>query len=755
MENRCHNSKTLLTQQWHTSPTIGRCHTTCHWQVPHKGGNNMKIKRWPRSLEWARTYLGEFLTDRPCGFHAELMADLENREKRLIARVAPRGHGKSILAGLAFPLWCICERKRKNIVIITHEQGLATQFVRDIRNELETNEAIIGEYGDLCEEDWGIEPQGQEDRERESGPPAAAGKLRRGDAENSAERRTMNREKAGSAADPAAADSAPAIGRCHTNHRVGNPVIQDTGCKPVPQKEEAENAKREVCATQNLKSTADTAVAHVDRGKVGKWESGNGGPRKSRGKWTEEKFTTATGITVQAKGVGASFRGVRVGAERPDLIICDDIEKDEHVETAEGRAKLEHWLRHVVMPALALGGRLLVLGSMLHWDSLLASLGDRGKWKGWDYRVYRALETINRTAEARRREGGERVERVGNPGKQDTGFKPVPQDAPAVGGCHTSPAIGRCHNSPTDGRCHTSPTDGRCHTSPAIGRCHTSSNKSHSGYRALWEGRWPVERLLEERERIGTRAFEQEYQGRPVDDTTRVFRPEWLQRYDVSELVDERLTTVMAVDPATGASAGDYFALWVGSIDAATGVIYTRELRLARVGIVEQVRMIVEAWERWRPVKIGIETTAYQVALKQVLDDLSRREGRYMVIEGISTTTNKRARIEGSSVFYENGTMRMPAVLSAEVEAQFLHYPRGSHDDAPDVCAMGIEVARAMRGRSGKIEVMTPSMRAAQLGAHERWMELRGEAARAAGSDANGGGIYWDETRADNRREGW
>jgi hypothetical protein len=44
------------------------------------------------------------------------------------------------------------------------------------------------------------------------------------------------------------------------------------------------------------------------------------------------------------------------------------------------------------MPALAPGGQLLVLGSLLHYDSLLANLRDRRHFPHWDYAVYRALE---------------------------------------------------------------------------------------------------------------------------------------------------------------------------------------------------------------------------------------------------------------------------------------------------------------------------------------------------------------------------
>jgi hypothetical protein len=469
----------------------------------------------PAPLRWAIRFLSDYFTDDPCRFHVELMEVLADPKKRLIARVAPRGHAKSTCAALAYPLWCLCEQKRRNIVIVTHESSLARQFVRDIRTELECNERILAKYGDLC-----------------------------------------------------------------TAGSIGVPPVVTAGTK----------ARRHE-GTQR---------------------------RRPKRKWAAGMFTTTTGVTVQAKGTGAGLRGLRTGPHRPDLIICDDLEKDEHVESPEQRRKLEDWLRRVVMPALSPDGQLLVLGSLIHYDSLLANLRDRQRFPRWDYAVYRALE-------AERGSDGE--------------FQRV----------------------------------------------------------ALWPARWPVEKLDLERERIGTRAFEQEYQANPVDDSRRVFRPEWLRRYDPSELVPERLVTLIAVDPATGVTDGDYFALWVGSVDTATGVIYTRRLSLERIGVVDQIKRIIAAFEEWRPVKIGIETVAYQVALKQILEEEGRRRGLYLPLVPIQTTANKRARIEGSSPFYENGLFRLPPVLDPEIERQFLHFPKTRHDDGPDVCAMGIELARSLR----------------------------------------------------------
>ena len=502
----------------------------------------------PPLLTWAREFLPHYFGDQPADFHRELMANLVAPQRRLIARVAPRGHAKSTCAALAYPLWCACTGHRKNVVIITHEASLARQFVQDIRTELETNERIIAAHGELF-------------------------------------RATADSESGVSSEDA-----------CESPKKRKSESATKRGA----------SAKKSAAARKSVKRASPKRAARVARTTR----------RPRRTAWTRDKLITTTGVTIQAKGVGASLRGTRVGPQRPDLIICDDIEKDETIATPDGRRKLENWLLRVVMPALAPKGQLVILGSLIHYDSLLANLRDRTRFPRWDYRVYRALE----------------FERIGDE------YYPKP----------------------------------------------------------LWPGRWSVQRLNEERERVGTLAFEQEYQANPIDDSLRPFKPEWLQRYDESELVDERLITLMAVDPATGVEGGDFFAIWIGSVDIATGVIYTREILLERIGFVEQVKRIMAAFERWRPLKVGIETTAYQTALKDILEHNSRERNIYMPLVGLNPVRSKRARIEASAPFYENGTMRLPRALPPEVESQFLGFPRAKHDDAPDVCVMGIELARTL-----------------------------------------------------------
>jgi predicted phage terminase large subunit-like protein len=556
----------------------------------------------PDLLAWAREMLPEYFECDSAPFHAELFDDLAHSDKRLIARVAPRGHAKSTCASLAYPLWCICEQKRRNIVIITHTAELARQFLRDIRTELETNPRIRARYGDLCRPTTDPEPSAEPDASLETSPPAEKPKRKTAKSSNRA------------AASPARSVKRPAS---HANRTKSSPARRKSTL-PTATQSAAARAARTSPAKLAKKTAAQGTSARAARSAAA----------PSRRRWSSVAFTTTTGITVQARGVGAQLRGTRVGAHRPDLIICDDIEHDQQVESPAGREKLELWLRRVVMPAMHPQGRLIVLGSLLHYDSLLANLANPKKFPGWDHRVYRAIE------------------------------------------CEQTPA-------------------------------------GEYRRKALWPARWPLERLDEERQRIGTLAFEQEYQANPIDASRRAFRPEWLRRYSPQELEGRELTNLIAVDPATGATEGDYFALWVGSVDTSSGVIYTRLLSCERIGVIDQVRRIVAAFEEWRPVKIGIETVAYQDALRQVLEAESRHRGLYLPLTSIRMTGSKRGRIAASAVFYEKGLFRLPETLDPEVEAQFLQFPKGDHDDAPDVCSMGIELARSLR--TGSIEGMVPN----------------------------------------------
>jgi len=69
-----------------------------------------------------------------------------------------------------------------------------------------------------------------------------------------------------------------------------------------------------------------------------------------------------------------SIRGIRHNQYRPGIIICDDVEDLASVKTRESRRKTHQWLTGEVIPAGDIDTRLVIVGNLLHEDSLIMRL---------------------------------------------------------------------------------------------------------------------------------------------------------------------------------------------------------------------------------------------------------------------------------------------------------------------------------------------------------------------------------------------
>ena len=110
--------------------------------------------------------------------------------------------------------------------------------------------------------------------------------------------------------------------------------------------------------------------------------------------WQDGEFVLSNGIKYAAKGSGMKIRGIRHRHTRPTLMIFDDIENDENIKSAEQRQKLYHWFTKAAIPALARGGRAVVIGTILHFDSLVNKvMKQQDVFKSWHTRIFYAITT--------------------------------------------------------------------------------------------------------------------------------------------------------------------------------------------------------------------------------------------------------------------------------------------------------------------------------------------------------------------------
>ncbi len=98
--------------------------------------------------------------------------------------------------------------------------------------------------------------------------------------------------------------------------------------------------------------------------------------RSADQRWAQEKFETATGIAMQAKGKGSAIRGIHHKNKRPSIILVDDPQDRDDVKSDTIRENDKKWAFAELTPARARvageRGKIIVLGTWLHNECLVA-----------------------------------------------------------------------------------------------------------------------------------------------------------------------------------------------------------------------------------------------------------------------------------------------------------------------------------------------------------------------------------------------
>lgn len=99
-------------------------------------------------LPWALQYLPHHFEAAPAEFHRIIAEDAENYNNLVVA--APRGHAKTTLMALAFPLYRAAVFHEPYTLIVSDTATQAEQRTADIYAELNDNEALIDRYPHLA-----------------------------------------------------------------------------------------------------------------------------------------------------------------------------------------------------------------------------------------------------------------------------------------------------------------------------------------------------------------------------------------------------------------------------------------------------------------------------------------------------------------------------------------------------------------------------------------------------------------------------
>jgi predicted phage terminase large subunit-like protein len=358
--------------------------------------------------------------------------------------------------------------------------------------------------------------------------------------------------------------------------------------------------------------------------------------------WQQGVVITRNNAKIQAFGSGKRIRGRRHGSHRPDLVICDDLENDENVQSPEQRDKLEKWLKKTVLQLGDASGHMdvVVIGTVLHYDSVLNRLLKNPLWRRTRFQA--VLEWPGRLDLWEQFE-----ERLLNRGEDD------------------ALRFYRQHQRDMD-----------------------------AGARVSWPSARPLVRLMIIRARDGHDTFDAEYQNDPISEKDAPFASVifWVEPCP-------RWVFFGACDPSLGkhGRGRDPSAILIGGFDRERGVLDVLEADIGKKLPDLIIERIIALHQKYRCMAWAFEAVQFQEFMRQEL--IKRSAARHCPVPAVAVTpsTDKDLRIASLQPHTANGLIRFNPQHKTLLE-QLRHWPKADHDDGPDCLHMLWSLAQSRVG---------------------------------------------------------
>jgi predicted phage terminase large subunit-like protein len=348
---------------------------------------------------------------------------------------------------------------------------------------------------------------------------------------------------------------------------------------------------------------------------------------------------------IQAKGSEQKLRGLKWANLRPDLVIGDDMENDEIVMNKDRRMKFKRWFYGALIPCISSSGKIRIVGTILHLDSLLENLMPSSQ-----------LSTLR-----------------GN-------GKPllIQEDLKEY-------------------------TDHKLPWKSVKYRAHTDDMK-----KLLWPEMKSAEQFRLQREdyiRQGLAdVYSQEMLNIPLDITDTFFK-----KTDFVPMKPEddkkRLVYYATCDLAVSQSQrADYSAFVVGGMDE-EGRLYCKHVIKERMDALEIVDTILMIQKIYKPVLFGLEQGTIQKAIGPVLNGEMLKRGEFISTVLLKPSGDKLTRARSIQARMRSGACKFDknADWYQGFEDELLRFPRDKHDDQVDAWAyLGLMLDRMWEAPTDK-----------------------------------------------------
>ena len=225
----------------------------------------------------------------------------------------------------------------------------------------------------------------------------------------------------------------------------------------------------------------------------------------------------------------------------------------------------------------------------------------------------------------------------------------------------------------------------------------------------MWPERWPYDKLMQRRRKMGTVRFNRNYRCRITSDEDSPFPMIWFTGgvdektgiiypgcFDVNLILGQgpKKTvmgqkwlrfSVIGVDPAIGTSkSAKYFCAIVLGLDYSNHLVIADIIR-GRFTFPAQKRIVIGLNSRWLPRYVVVESNSYQIALLQGIEE----EMESAVIPMVpwhtgSKKTRPKIGVPAMDVYFETGRFRIPRGDLQSIEKTDLLMDELHHWEAAD-----------------------------------------------------------------------
>ncbi len=350
---------------------------------------------------------------------------------------------------------------------------------------------------------------------------------------------------------------------------------------------------------------------------------------------------------IMIRGIDGSLRGIHFKQYRPQLVLLDDLLKDDTAKSETKREQVKSTFTDVVIPIGTKETNILVVGTVLHEEDLMAELL-KGKISG--------VRSIRKAAIL---SFSERDDLWGE--------------------------WERLYNDLSDPE--------RIATARTYFENH--QDEMLEGTEILWHEYLDYYYLMCKKQSMGDKSFYKELQNDPRSTDDYIF-----QNISMWESLPDytNLEVVMYVDPAIKAGKrNDYSAITILGRHEKTGQMYVLDGSIYKLLPDDLFQVAIEKLQQFPIEKVGFEATQAQSYMKQKFEESLWEKRIFTPVEEVNSKGQKHERIITLEPDIKRGFILFnPANMA--YNNQVKDYNKGAkHDDAPDSLYGAVQLVQSVQ----------------------------------------------------------